>query len=187
MEHIGTRTLESERLILRRFTMDDAQDMYKNWASDPEVTKYLMWPAHESVDVTKQILTGWANQYDKADYYHWAITIKENDGAPIGSIGAVSQDDRTKMVHIGYCLGRKWWNRGLMSEALGLLVSYFFNEVKVNRIESRFDPNNPNSGKVMTRCGLTYEGTKRQADWNNQGICDAALYAILAEDYYKEQ
>lgn len=51
----GTRKIETERLILRRFVMEDAEDMYNNWASDPEVTKYLTWPTHPSSEVTKDI------------------------------------------------------------------------------------------------------------------------------------
>lgn len=54
----------------------------------------------------------------------------------------------------------------------------------MNRVESRHDPHNPNSGRVMKKCGMKYEGTMRQADINNQGICDFSEYGILAEDYF---
>jgi ribosomal-protein-alanine N-acetyltransferase len=88
------------------------------------------------------------------------------------------------MVHIGYCLGKAWWHKGYTSEALIRLVQFFFEDVGVNRIESRHDPRNPNSGKVMQKAGLRYERTSIQSDWNNQVICDAANYAILAKDYF---
>ena len=71
-----------------------------------------------------------------------------------------------------------------MSEALAELIRFFFKEVGVNRIESMHDPNNPNSGKVMLTCGLQYEGTMRQSDISNQGIVNAARYALLAEEYF---
>jgi ribosomal-protein-alanine N-acetyltransferase len=107
-------------------------------------------------------------------------------GEPIGSIAVVHKDDDIKMVHIGYCIGKVWWHQGYTSEALNELLRFFFEEVGVNRIESRHDPRNPNSGKVMLKAGLQYEGTHRQSDRNNQGgFCDAAYYAILAEDYRK--
>ena len=99
-------------------------------------------------------------------------------------MAAVEQNDDTKMVHIGYCIGQKWWRKGIVSEALAEVIRFFFEQVGVNRVESRHDPNNPNSGKVMTKCGLKYEGLMRQADTSNQGIVDAMFYAILAEDYY---
>lgn len=90
------------------------------------------------------------------------------------------------MVHVGYCIGKKWWNRGVTSEALNALIKYFVDEVGANRIESRHDPLNQNSGKVMMKCGLKYEGTMRKADINNQGICDYSMYALLGEEYLRE-
>ena len=56
MKHCGTQTIETERLLLRRFSKNDAGAMYRNWASDPEVTKYLTWPAHTSVNVSRAVL-----------------------------------------------------------------------------------------------------------------------------------
>ncbi|MFA9376009.1 MAG: GNAT family N-acetyltransferase [Lachnotalea sp.] len=183
MKHLGTETLETKRLILRRFTMEDTNAMYKNWASDPEVTKYLTWPHHETVEVSHTVLTDWTGLYSKDDYYQWAIVIKENLDEPIGSIAVVHKDDEIEMVHIGYCIGKRWWKQGITTEAFAALIKFFFEEVGVNRIESRHDPKNPNSGKVMMKCGLIYEGTHREADWNNQGRCDASIYAILAKDF----
>ncbi|MBE6053417.1 MAG: GNAT family N-acetyltransferase [Clostridium sartagoforme] len=183
MNNTGTRTIETERLILRRFKIEDAEAMYKNWASDKEVTKFLTWPPHSNVEVTKTILQDWINNYKNDDFYNWAITLKENEDEPIGSISAVDKNEKINMVHIGYCIGNKWWNSGITSEALKALIKYFFEEVYVNRVEARHDPNNPNSGKVMMKCGMKYEGTIRQADLNNQGVCDYSVYGILAKEY----
>lgn len=184
MQHLGTRDLETERLILRRFTLEDAQAMYDNWTSDGEVTKYLMWPAHESVEVSRAVLADWVAGYDKPDYYQWAIVPKDF-GQPIGSIAVVHQDDRVGKAHIGYCIGKNWWHRGYMSEALEAVMEYLFESVGMRRLESRHDPRNPHSGAVMRKCGMKYEGTLRQSDWNNQGICDACWYAALREEWKK--
>ncbi len=186
MTHKGTVKLETERLILRRFAPDDAEAMFRNWASDPEVTKYLMWPTHSDVSVSKEVIDSWLPLYENLNHYSWAIVLKKL-GEPIGSIAAVRQADEIKMVHIGYCIGQKWWNCGYTSETLAEIVRFFIEDVRVNRIESRHDPRNPNSGKVMAKCGLKYEGTMRQNDTNNQGICDSSWYAMLAEDYFKSK
>ena len=182
MQHLGTVSQQTPRLVLRRFAVQDAEKMYQNWCSDPQVTKYLMWPTHDSVDVTKQVLEDWVGHYGEPNYYHWAITLREG-GEPIGSIGVMRQDDCTQMAHIGYCIGQKWWRQGYTSEALAAVMRFLFHEVGVNRVESRHDPRNPNSGRVMQKCGMKYEGTLREADWNNQGICDCAMYAILKSEY----
>ena len=89
MKHCGTKRLETERLILRRFAPSDAEAMYKNWASDSEVTRFLTWPAHGSAEVSRRVLETWAAQYENDDYYQWAIVLKENGDGPIGSISAV--------------------------------------------------------------------------------------------------
>ena len=183
MKHQGTKRLETDRLILRQFVIDDAADMYNNWANDPDVTKYLTWQHHKTVEDSSAILTDWIGQYDKDDFYQWAIVLKGSGDKPIGGISVVHKDDAVEMVHIGYCIGKKWWNQGITSDALSVLVKFFFEEVGINRIESRHDTENPNSGKVMVKCGLKYEGTHREADWNNRGRCDSVMYAILAKDY----
>lgn len=180
--HKRTVELETKRLILRRFKRGDAAAAYRNWTSDPIVTKYLSWKPHRTLKDTKIVMELWVEQYGKRDFYQWAICEKEHD-EPIGSIGVVSKNDDVAMVHIGYCIGRQWQNKGYMSEALRRVIAFFFEEVNINRIESRHDPNNPASGKVMLNAGMTFEGIQREADLNNQGLVDAAFYAILSRDY----
>lgn len=187
MKHLGTVKLETERLILRRVKSSDAQAMFDNWASDDEVTKYLMWPTHTSIEVSKEVISEWIQNYSDNKIYQWAIVLKENGDEPIGGISVVHMNEDVDMMHIGYCIGRKWWHKGVTSEAFKEVIRFLIEEVGAKRIESRHDSNNPNSGKVMLKCGLEYEGTLRNADRNNQGICNSVMYGLLAEDYYKEK
>ena len=182
MEHKGTVRIETDRLILRQAVPDVVELAYRNWCSEDEVTKYLRWPTHPNVDVTAYVINDWISGYSKPDFYQWLIELKEI-AEPVGSISVVEYDDKVDKIHIGYCIGTKWWHKGITSEALKALIPFFFNEVKANRIEAMHDPRNPNSGKVMEKCGLKYEGTLRQNDWNNQGIVDAAMYGLLREDW----
>lgn len=186
MNHKGTLRIDTENLILRKFKLSDAEAMYKNWASDSEVTKFLTWNPIDSVEVSKSIIEGWVDEYKNNNIYQWAIVPKNNGDEPIGAISVVRQDEEVSMVQVGYCIGRQWWNKGITSEALSALIKFFINEVNVNRIEARFDPRNLNSGKVMMKCGMKYEGTMRKADKNNQGICDSVMYSLLAEEYIRE-
>lgn len=182
MEHKGTVTLETERLILRRFALSDAEKAFKNWTSSDNVTKYLRWQTHTDISVTSDYIKFLLGNYEKPDSYDWVMELKET-GEPIGSIGAVDIKEELGAVEIGYCIGEKWWRQGYTSEALAAVIRFFFEEVRVNRVWSEHDVNNPNSGKVMLKCGLKYEGTLRQADRNNTGLCDTAVYGILAKDY----
>ena len=182
LQHKGTRSIETPRLILRRFTAADAQAMYDNWASDPEVTKYLTWPTHENVDTSAWVLSDWVERYQSEDYYLWAIVLKENGDVPIGSLSAEVRNEKVGVIHVGYCIGKQWWHKGIMPEALNAVVEFLFDEVGAERVEARHDGNNPNSGAVMRKCGMKYEGTLRRSDWNNQGVCDACWYAILRDE-----
>lgn len=182
MNHCGTQRLETDRLLLRRYVSEDATAMYKNWASDKEVTKYLTWPAHSAQEVSQRITEDWVKRYSSESYYHWAIVLKDNGDEPIGDIAVLNINENISMAHIGYCIGRTWWNKGITSEALKAVMDFLFDIVDVNRIEARHDPRNPNSGKVMKKCGMKYEGTLRSSDWNNQGISDACYYALLKSE-----
>ena len=183
MNHLGTKTLTTARLTLRPFSLADAPAMFANWAGDPEVTRYLSWPTHTDVGVSEAVLADWVPRYADAAWYQWAI-VPHDVGEPIGSIAIVRMDEDVQSVHVGYCIGRRWWGRGYTSEALAALLRFFFEEVGVLRVDSRHDPRNPGSGAVMLHCGMTLEGTIRQADRNNQGICDYMAYGILRDEYF---
>ena len=182
LTHKGTQTIYTERLVLRRFTVDDAQAMYDNWASDEKVTEFLTWKPHASPEISQSILEDWIKHYQEDDFYNWAIVLKEYGDEPIGNIAVVNMNEDTSMLHIGYCIGRKWWHTGITSEAMKAVMDFLFDEVNANRIESRHDPRNPHSGGVMKKCGMKYEGTLRSSDRNNHGICDACYYALLKSE-----
>lgn len=179
MKNCGTQRLETDRLILRRFVKEDAAAMYKNWASDNEVTKYLTWPTHSSPEISRRVIEDWIISYSNKDFYQWAIVLKDNGDEPIGSISVVNLNEKISAAHIGYCIGRNWWRQGITSEALKAVMDFLFDTVDINRAEARHDPRNPHSGQVMQKCGMKFEGTLRSSDWNNQGICDACYYALL--------
>ncbi len=184
MRHSGTVRLETERLILRRFTAADGGAMFRNWAGDSEVTKFLTWPAHKDEDVSAFICAEWEKGYASDEYYQWAVELKEI-GEPIGSIAAVKLFPEVDGVEIGYCIGRKWWNKGIMSEALNEIMRFFFDEVNASRVCAEHDAENPHSGMVMAKCGMLFEGRSRLSGRNNLGVCDMCHYALCAADRNK--
>ena len=184
MKHLGTKRMETARLVLRPFVKEDAPAMYRNWASDPEVTKFLSWPTYKTVDTAYEILNIWVPQYRDDTFYQWAIELKEI-GEVVGSISVVNFDERVDMAEIGFCIGRPWWGQGMMTEAFQAVIDFLFGEVGVLRIEAGHDPNNPTSGAVQRKCGLKYEGTLRRSIRSNQGITDKTVMAILKEEWEK--
>lgn len=184
MKHKGTILLETDRLLLRRFVMEDCENMYHNWASEDEVTKFLTWPTHSDVEATKAVLSSWIAGYGKADFYNWAIELKEI-GEVIGNISVVHVKEHIACAELGYCMGTRWWGSGIMPEAGKEVVRYLFEEVGFQRIAATHDKNNPKSGRVMQKIGMIYEGTLRKAGFCNQGVIDEVWYSILKDEYQR--
>ena len=182
MDHQGTKKLETDRLILRRFEINDAEDMYKNVTSDSAVNKFLTWKLHESITETVALISEWNERYRSNERYCWAIVLKEI-GEVIGTIAVPTIKKRTETVEVTYCIGSNWWGQGIVVEALHAVIDYLFDIVKVNRIEAGFDVNNPNSGRVMEKVGMKKEGILRQGGCNNQGLFDIVFYAILRKEW----
>lgn len=174
--------IETKRLVLRPFIIEDASSVFHNWASDPVATKYMSWPTHRSLEESEAYVKYTLEANAKGSACEWAITLKDT-GEVIGSLGAVVKNERAGVVNTGYIIGKPYWRRGITSEAYAAAIDFLFRENDVSRIEAYHDPNNPGSGAVMRKCGLTYEGTMRKADANNAGICDTAWYSILKEEY----
>lgn len=184
LKHKGTITIETERLILRRFTLQDAENMYKNWAADPLVTKYLSWKPHKDVDESRETIDNfWVKNYPSVEKYEWAIELKEI-GEAIGSIALMNIDNVNDSGEVGYCIGKNYWNKGITTEAFLAIIRFGFSEVGFQRIVGRHHVNNPASGEVMKKCGLQYEGTLRKVSRNNLGeLVDCKIYSILKEEY----
>lgn len=181
LTHIGTQEIKTERLLLRRFTYNDAKPMFDTWANDERVTKFLTWEPHGTLDVTKSIIDLWIKNYEKEDTYQWAI---EFDNKLIGSIGCVDTSEKNESGEIGYCIGHDFWGKGIMTEAASAVIDFLFREVNFHRIEIFHATQNPASGKVAQHCGLAYEGTKREYFKSNWGeFLDIAVYSILRKEW----
>lgn len=178
MNHIGTIQLETNRLILRRFSRDDAEAVFHNWASDDEVTRFLTWPTHQSIDDSRGFIDFCVNGYSQQSFYQWGIVVKDTKEL-IGNIAVVKIIDEIDRLELGWVIGRKYWGNGYTAEAAREIVHLLFEEVGANCIYAGHDVNNPNSGRVMQKIGMKYEGILRQSGLNNQGIVDMAQYSII--------
>ncbi len=182
LNHIGTDTIITKRLVLRRFIPEDASDMYSNWAGDSNVTKYLMWKAHANVEVTNNIVNDWCESYSDRSFYHWAI-IPVDFSKVIGSITVSSISETYSNCELGYCLGREFWGKGIMTEALKSILTHLFSNVGFRRIYAAHDTENEASGRVLLKAGMTPEGTLRKSRKYPEGnFFDCRIYSILKEE-----
>lgn len=172
--------LETERLILRPMRMSDAQDLF-SYASDPEVSRHVLWDTHESLSQSRRFLRAAIRQYRRGQPASFAITLR-GSGRMIGTIGFMWVNTDYLSAEVGYSLSREYWNKGIMTEALRRVVAFGFDELRLNRIEAQHETDNPASGRVMAHVGMRPEGTLRQRIRNKGRFVDVALYAILRSD-----
>ena len=172
--------LETRRLRLRPLTMRDERDMYR-YASDPEVSRHVLWDAHESPRDTRSALRSAIRQYRSGAPGSFAIE-RRSDRRMIGTIGFMWINCEHRSTEVGYSLARDCWNFGYATEALAAVLDFGFDTLGLHRIEAQHETDNPASGRVMEKCGMTLEGTLRGRVFNKGRFSDVRLYAILRED-----
>lgn len=185
--HKGTKNIETKRLILRPFLESDVGCMYKDWASDPDVTEYLTWDTHSSVEDTKLVIDIWVRGYKNAQTYNWAMELKETKEV-IGSIGFIDLNNDLCEAEAGYCMSKEYWGRGIMTEALCAVIGFAFTEVGFAYIYAVHDVRNPVSGSVMKKCGMRYiSQVELPALSNNLQPVVCSKYEISAVAYYYDR
>ena len=176
-------TLATERLILRKMSPSDAEDMFE-YACREDVTKYLLWSPHQSLVYTRRYLSYIAEKCRCGDFYDWAIVLREN-GKMIGTCGFAKLDATNNLAEVGYVINPRYCGRNVATEAVQAVLDYGFSELGLRRIEARYMIGNSASRRVMEKCGMTFEGVYRDAllvkgNYETVGMC-----AILADEFYK--
>ncbi|MGD6965727.1 GNAT family N-acetyltransferase [Rossellomorea vietnamensis] len=179
----GTTELETNRLVLRRLTLSDAEAVFGRWLSDERVSDNRVSPAHKSISETVRKLETICGQYDKEDFCHWGMVLKAS-GELIGEIDVYDFDELTGNCEVSYSVGPNWWNKGYATEALREVVRFAFESMNVHKISAAHNTDNPSSGKVMLKSGMRQEGIVRDMIRNAKNqYKDCAIYGILQEDY----
>lgn len=175
--------LEGERLILRSPQMRDAGDFY-SYAREKENCRYVLWEAHRDIAESKDVLRGIIRRNRRGDPATFAICLK-TDQRLIGTIGFQWIDLDHRSCEVGYSIASRLWNRGLATEALGILLPFAFDQLQLNRIEAKHDVLNPSSGRVLDHLGFTREGLARKSILLKGRMADMVRYALLKEDWEK--
>jgi len=172
--------LTTPRLLLRKLRQEDAEDMF-DYASDPEVAKEVTWDAHRSPGDSLGFINFNLGKYGRGEVADWGLVLKEN-GKLIGTMGFVWWKPDHAKAELGYAMSRKYWGRGLMTEAVKAVMDFGFRFMKLNRLEARCNDTNPGSERVMVKCGMKYEGLLRQAMWEKGAFKNLKLYSVLNSD-----
>ena len=186
MIDLGTKRLETDRLILRRFELDDVEELfYHGYITDEVMAKDLSWNPCKTIEEQKVIIADWYEKYKNQDFYKWLIETKDTHEL-IGGIDVcnIYKDPRKNYGEVGYCISSKHWNKGYATEALRKVLEYLLIECDFHLVEAHYAAYNPASGRVMEKAGMKYDGKlrERRFDKNNNVYTSQIYYSILKDE-----
>ena len=168
--------IATARLVLRKPRLDDAGAIFEEYGRDPAVTRYMIWPTHQSVADAETFLPVCLAAWDAGTEFTWALTLKGTDRL----VGAIALRPGGARADLGYVLARRLWGQGLIPEAGQAIVDLVLQDPAVVRIQAMCDVDNTASARVMEKLGMTLEGTLRRYSVHpnvSSEPRDALLYA----------
>lgn len=170
--------LATERLLLRPITESDAEDIY-GYSRNEDVGINAGWAPHGSIEETREVM----KHVFIGQQFVFGMVLKET-GRLFGSIGLVPdpkrQNDKTRMI--GYAIGKDYWGKGYMTEAVLALLRFGFEELNLDLISAYCYPYNERSKNVLKKCGFRYEGRLAQAEERYDGaVLDNECYAVTPQ------
>ena len=170
------------RLRLRRPRLDDAERAFESYASDAAITRYLTWTAHSSAAQTREQFQQWIDAWDLRMGHRVWLVQRLDDEALMGTIGFTAWFHR---IEVGFALGKAFWGRGYMPEALGEVCRAAFADARIFRVQALCDEENRRSARVLEKVGMQYEGRLRSYGYhpNRSDLPrDCLMYSLVRGD-----
>ncbi len=174
--------ITTDRLILRPFTLDDADDVARMCGTGVIQRNVLSLPYPYTRDNAVSWISNHARRREDGSCYDFAVTDKDT-GALYGSISLVMRVKDSPTAEMGYWIGEEFWNRGYATEAARGLIEYAFSEMMLHRVFAQHFGSNIASGRVMQKAGMKYEGTMKDQFFKNGRYEDMVIYGIVSMDY----
>lgn len=166
------KKIETERLILRPLTIDDAKDVFE-WVSDPIVNRYMPYPLHENVHQTE----AWIGTLDDENVFCFCL---KDIGKVIGS-GSITYKAERKAYELGYNLNRAFWGVGYATEASKAMIQWAYQNLGARNFFARHANANKASGTVITKCGFQFEKYGQYSKYDGSEIFEASYYTLHLE------
>lgn len=182
LTHVGTETIETERLILRRFEYSDNEAMRKYWISDEKIQSMYSEPVYQTEEEVRKLLDKYIASYEKEDYYRWAVLNRESQEC-IGQIAYFLVDSKNHFAEIEYCIGSDFQCKGLATEATKAVIAFGFEKMNLHKVQICTKTINIPSKRVIEKCGFTYEGTLRDYFYMDGKYVGRLYFSILREEY----
>jgi RimJ/RimL family protein N-acetyltransferase len=173
--------LETERLILRPFTLADAPRV-QELAGDKAVASTTLLIPHPYEDgMAEEWIGGHQDKFEKNTETVFAITLK-SEGLLIGAM-SLHMNPHRENAELGYWIGKPYWNKGYATEAARAVLDYAFTTVRLHRVHASHLTRNPASGRVMRKIGMKHEGCRRQHVKKWDVFEDIEVYGVLRADF----
>ncbi len=174
-------TLETDRLVLKKITVNNAEDMY-TYASLDSVTRYLLWSPHLNIEDTRGYIEYINLQYKKGNYADWGITLKDEDTF-IGTVGFADFDFENNTGEVGYVLNPSYQGKGYMTEAVNAVLSVAFDRIGLDKVILRIMEENRASIRLAIRIGFALERIGDEP-LNVKGVDHIIHYYSLTKEAY---
>ena len=176
-------TLRTERLILRQFQAFDA-DTVQRLAGAKEVAAGTLLPHPYDLEAAAQWIAQQQESFAAGNAITFAIVLAEEEQL-IGSIGMEIAREH-ELARLSYWLGTAYWNRGYCTEAVQAVLDYGFTRLLLHRIYAPHFHNNPASGRVLRKVGMTCEGRMREHYIRFGRFVDVEIYGMLREEFLND-
>ena len=186
LTHIGTDTIETERLILRKFKISDDEAMLKYWIADEKIQSLYSEPVYTTKAEVDELLEKYINSYQKNDYYRWVI-IEKNSDECIGQIAYFLVDSKNNFAEIEYCIGSDFQCKGYATEATKAVIQYGFDKINLHKVQICTKTINKPSKRVIEKCGFTYEGTLRDYFYMDGEYVGRLYFSMLKSEFESKQ
>lgn len=186
MRQASFQSLTTQRLRLRKFLTEDAAAYYECLGSSDAVTKYMLWEPHKDISESEESIRKILNRYETATPYTWAIALKETD-ALIGRVDLLRLDQQAGTCSFAYMLGADFWNHGYGTEALRAVFDFAFTQLEVESMDADHMADNPASGAVMRKLGMTSQGSIPNKYQKNGVWHDAVCYRVTQKEWFSHE
>jgi ribosomal-protein-alanine N-acetyltransferase len=176
--------LETLRLVLRKATQKDVSDIFV-YSSDTEVTHYLRWGPHRTIGDTEKYVDKVLQQYIQGQDGPWLIEDKDKHTV-IGHIHIMEIEIQHQKAQVGFVLSKRYWNKGIMTEALKKVIGYTITYLGMNRVEGWCITENRAGARVMEKSGMRKEGELREYLYQKGRHWDFSVYSMLRKEFEKQ-
>ena len=175
----GTVQLKTNRLLLRKYKMEDAETLFRDFGQKAEMSEYSGWNPYETLDMTKQTIQNFINSYSDPSSYSWVI---EYNGMPAGTIGAYDYNKKENSIELGISIAMNHWGHGFASEAASAVIKYLAFDEGSRELRAWCASDNTGSKKVMEKCGMVLDSTDENALKIGDNVFDKLNFVFRSAD-----